>query len=260
MEYKKIIVSEADGIVRISLNRPKSLNALTNELIGEVHQVLGKAGNDPSVRCVVLSGEGRAFCAGDDLKGMGNLSPTFPETDRGIEMTGYLRLVKALRYLPKPVVAKVHGYCLGAGLEISLAGDFRVAAEGTKFGAVLITKAMVGGTYLLPKFVGMGRATDLIFTGRLFDAEEALSLGLITKVVPEDKLDEATDELVNAIAQGPTKSIGIAKAAINRSFDQGWELGLEYQAIALRTSQLTGDFLEGMNAFYQKRDPKFKGN
>jgi 2-(1,2-epoxy-1,2-dihydrophenyl)acetyl-CoA isomerase len=257
-EYVKY---EKDGpIATITLNRPAKLNALLHQTIREVHAALDDAAEDDSVRSLILRGEGRAFCSGDDMLGMVDTKRTLPmQGKEDLRPEGYHSLVIALREIRKPVVASVRGYALGAGLELAIACDFVVAEEDATFGMVLIARGMVGGTYLLPMMVGMRRATELILLGETFDARKALELGLINRIVPADRLEEETRRLAGRLAQAPTAAVGLAKTAINRGTTMRLREGMEYQGLVLALTLLTEDFKEGVLAFSERREPKFLG-
>jgi len=260
MNFECIKYEKTDSIATIALNRPDKLNALLHQSIREVHAALSDAEADDSVRVLILKGEGRAFCSGDDMIGMSDTLRPLPTQGReDFRPEGYHSLVIALREIRKPVVASVRGYALGAGLELAIACDFVVAEENAKFGMVLITRGMVGGTYLLPLMVGLHRASELILLGETFDAVKACELGLINRVVPADKLEEETLALARRLAKAPTAAIGIAKAAINRGLTKSLREGMEYTGLALALSLMTEDFQEGVLAFAEKREPRFAG-
>jgi enoyl-CoA hydratase/carnithine racemase len=172
---------------------------------------------------------------------------------------GYHSLVIALRELRKPVIAAVHGYALGAGFELALACDFIIAEENAKFGMVLMTRGMVGGAYLLPRIIGLHKATELILLGETFDTARAKELGFLYKVVPAEKIEEETLTLARRLAEAPTAAIGIAKTALHRGLSMSLREGMEYQGLALLLSIMTDDFREGVLAFVEKRKPDYTG-
>ncbi|RJP17229.1 MAG: hypothetical protein C4520_17150 [Candidatus Abyssobacteria bacterium SURF_5] len=261
MEFQHIKYHKSASVATIILNRPKRLNALIHAMIREMHEALRDASEDDGVRAVVLKGEGRAFCSGDDMTEMvDHLRPLPMQGREDFRPEGYHSLVIALRELRKPVIAAVQGYALGAGFELALASDFIIAEENAKFGMVLMTRGMVGGTYLLPRLVGLHRATELILLGEMFDARRAEALGFIHKIVSADKLEEETGHLAARLAEGPTAAIGIAKTAIHRGLSMSLREGMEYQGLALSLSIMTDDFREGVLAFVEKRKPNYSGN
>ena len=259
MAYETIVYEKQNGIATITLNRPQALNAITYHMIVELIDAMSDAEDDGEVRVVVLKGAGRAFCAGDDIKGMGG--PLAGNPPFSVRMKyGYLRVMLALRNIPKPVIASCHGYTLGAGFDFALAADYRLAAEDCKFGAVFVQRGLGGGcTYLLPKMVGLAKASELLLLGDMFDAREAERLGLVNKVVPPDKLEEETLALATRFAKMATRAIGIIKNAINQSLAADLQQGMENQVMAHIQVNLTEDSLEGRRAFAEKREPVYKG-
>lgn len=251
---------KADSIATITLNRPARLNALVHQTIRDIHSALDDIEADDSIRVVILKGAGRAFCSGDDMRDMVDMRRPLPRQGRAdFRPEGYHSLVIALRELRKPVIACVHGYALGAGLEIALACDFVIAEQDATFGMVLIARGMVGGTYLLPRMVGLSRASELILLGETFDARRAEMLGLIYRAVPAERLEEEVAELAQRLATAPTAAIGLAKVAMNRGLTMSLREGMEYQGLALALSLMTDDFSEGVSAFVDKRPPRFSG-
>lgn len=260
MKFDYVIYEKKEAIATITLNRPSKLNALLNQTILEIHAALDDAAADDAIRSIILKGEGRGFCAGDDMLGMGDPQRPLPTQGReDLRPEGYHGLVIALREIRKPVIASVHGYALGAGFELAIACDFVVAEESARFGMVLMTRGMVGGTCLLPSMVGIRRATELILLGETFDAQKALDLGLINRVVPADRLEEETLKLASRLARSPTAAVGLAKTAINRGLTMSLREGMEYQGLALALTLMTDDFKEGVLAFTERRDPNFTG-
>jgi enoyl-CoA hydratase/carnithine racemase len=260
MSFEHVKYEKGGPIATITLNRPAKLNALLHQMIREVHAALDDAAEDDSIRSLILKGEGRAFCSGDDMLGMSDHKRPLPmQGKEDLRPEGYHSLVIALREIRKPVVASVHGYALGAGFELAIACDFVVAEEDAKFGMVLITRGMVGGTYLLPMMVGLRRATELILLGETFDAQKAFELGLINRIVPASKLEEETQRLAARLAEAPTAAVGLAKTAMNRGLTMSLHEGMEYQGLVLALTLLTEDFKEGVLAFSERRDPQFKG-
>lgn len=260
MKCNFIKYEKADALATIALNRPERLNALIHEMIREIHAALKDADEDERVRAIILKGAGRAFCSGDDMRDMVDMLKPLPTQGKeDFRPEGYHSLVIALRELRKPVVASVHGYALGAGFELALACDFVLAEENARFGMVLMTRGMVGGTYLLPRMVGMRKAIELILLGETFDARRAEDLGLINRIVPAGRLEEETLALARRLADGPTAAIGIAKTAIQRGLDMSLREGMEYQGLALTLSIMTDDYREGVLAFLEKRPPDYTG-
>lgn len=252
-----------ESIATLTLNRPDKLNAINDELATALVEALQEARKDDVVRAVVLKGEGRAFCSGDDIGGSDdghriNTAPSDPGTIVGLE-TAYPSFLRTIRHLPKPVIASLHGYAVGAGCDIALASDFRIAAEGTKMGLVFITRAIAGGAYLAARYVGLGKATELLLTGEMFDVRDAEKWLMVNQVVPGDQLESVTYDWARKMALGPTKAIGYLKYALNRGLTADLEQGLEYGAMANIMSSFTEDSKEGRQAFIERRPSRFSG-
>lgn len=260
MNLEHIVVSDQDGVRTIMLNRPDSLNALNYDVLDELEEVLRDCQDNEEVRVVVLKGAGRAFCAGDDLKGMGTAKTPLPE-DRPLRRAelGYTRFIPAFRQLAKPVLAQVHGYALGAGCDLALSCDLIFAAEGTKFGFVFAKLGLLGGTVLLPQLVGYHRACEILFSGEMFSAEEALKLGMINQVVPLEDLDKVVAEWAVRLAKGPTGQLGMMKKVLNQSIGQSLERSIDFQRYITALMYGTHDHQEGKKAFAEKREPNFLG-
>ncbi|RLA99136.1 MAG: hypothetical protein DRG37_05420 [Deltaproteobacteria bacterium] len=235
MEFETILYTERDGIAVISLNRPEVLNAQNRQLVKDFLSALRFTERQEDVKVVIIKGEGRAFCSGDDLSETHDL--TSPE--QGIMLIDELQdTTRVLLRLPKPVIAAVHGYALGAGCEWAMNCDIRIAAKGTKFGfpetglGMTVTNA---GTKLLPILVGMGRAKELVFTGDMIDADQAKDWGLVNKVVPLEELDRVALDMARRIARNSSLALTLSKRALNQGICQGFEetLELETRDIAL---------------------------
>lgn len=261
MAFGKIIVSAKGSITTITINRPERLNAINTQTACELMEAIEDCRVDRTVRAIILTGAGRAFCSGDDLKrepGEGRTAGP-PDIYSALKR-GYPGVVRALLEIRKPVIAAVRGYAVGAGFDISLACDFRIVAEGTQFAAIYVKRGLGGGcAYLLPRYVGLGRATEILFLGDFIDAQQALEWGLVTKVVPMDKLDAAVDELATRLANGPTGSYALIKTARNQGLGADPVKGLEYQVYANRELALLKDAKEGPAAFREKREPHYTG-
>jgi len=258
------VLTECQGSVRkIILNRPGVYNAINRDLAAALHKAVREADEDASVRCVVITGTGRAFCSGQDLVEYGNRL----DSDRPIELEQRLRdaynpVVAAIRTMEKPVIASVNGVAAGAGFSLALACDLRIAAESASFIQAFINLGLVpdcASTFMLPRLVGVSRAMELTFTGRKVGASEALALGLVNRVVPDKDLPEATSELAQQLAAAPTRAIGLTKQAINAAWTNNLEAQLELEAKLQTPATRTADHREGVQAFFEKRRPLFKG-
>ena len=212
MEYRHLIFGKESGVATITLNRPEVLNALNNRLRYEICMALQECDDDTDVRVVVLKGEGRAFCPGDDLTSPPDPAP--PSQRRG---PGDVAV--ALRNLPKPIITQVHGYAYGAGFEIVMGADFCIAAEGTRFASPFVKRAIGWGGNMLPRFVGMRRATEMLLTGEPIEAQQAAEWGLINRVVPAERLEAEVAAWAGRFAAAATVAVGVVKGNLTR----GWE-------------------------------------
>jgi len=259
MSYETILYTQDEGVVTIALNRPDVLNAFNSVMGHELLDALKKAERDPEVRCVVLTGAGRAFSSGEDLKarqaeGITKFGPTL--RDR------YNPIVLRIRNMDKPVLGSINGVAAGAGCSLALACDMRIASEKARFIEVFVRVGLVpdsGSSFFLPRLVGLGKALEMAFLGDEVGAEEALRLGLVNRVVPADELEAATRELALRLAKGPTKAIGLAKRAMNRALTMDLEELMEYEAYGQEIAGASADYQEGVAAFSEKRQANFSG-
>lgn len=263
MSYKCLIYDEKDGVATLTMNRPERLNALGDTLRDDLHHAIVRASDDPNIRAIVLTGAGRGFCSGGDVKVMNEnkergagrplIDKVAPSRDR---------TVLAMRDAPKPLIAAVNGPAAGAGMNIALACDIRIASTTARFGETFAKRGLHvdwGGTYFLPRIVGMAKACELIFTGEIIDAEEALALGIVSKVVAPEALMPSVHELAQKIAAGPPIAIRLAKRALYRSQDCDLRSALEFETYAQNICSETEDAREGITAFVEKRPPRFRG-
>jgi 2-(1,2-epoxy-1,2-dihydrophenyl)acetyl-CoA isomerase len=252
-----INLDQADGVLTASLNRPKA-NAFNSPMVEELISVLKIAERDDSVRCLVLTGTGRFFSAGQDVTAFNREEVSFREH---LHHT-YNRVVMKMHALEKPIVGAINGPAVGAGLGVALATDLRVAAESAIFiyGFVGIGLSADSGISLaLPLLIGLARSVEMAFTNRVVTAQEALDWGLINKVVPDDELEEAVGELTTKLANGPTRAYGLSKRAIHHASLATLRDTLEYEAELQEIAGRTEDHAEGVAAFLEKREPKFRG-
>ena len=258
-----VLVTQSEGVRTLTLNRPEALNALTVEAMGTLADGLEEAASDPGTRVVVITGAGKAFSAGGDIAFLQAL-PTMPsERVRQIVYGTFQRVPRAIRAMDKPVIAAVNGAAVGTGCEIAVACDFRIASEHARFGEAWINLGCVpalGGMFLLPRIVGLAKATELCLTGEVIDAKEALRIGLVNKVVMPPDLARAAEELARRLARGPARAIAAAKTALNRGLASHlWgelEVTLEQQLMCFTTR----DFAEGVRALAERRAPRFTGS
>lgn len=259
MSNNYILVEDNNGVRNITFNRPDAMNALNYDVIQELENALHESRYDDNVRVIVLKGSGRAFCAGDDLKGMDTENQSLPDHDIRRAELGYGRLILSLRKLDKPVIAQVHGYALGAGCDLALASDLVFAAEDTKFGLVFSQRGLVAGTVLLPKLVSYQKACQYLFTGELFTTEEAVNLGMVNEVFKAEYLSTEVEKFAEKLAKAPTAAIGLIKKAINDSIGSSLEQSVDFQSYVIAASYNTHDYHEGKQAFVEKREPQYLG-
>ena len=254
---------KSDNIATIILNRPDKMNTFNIEMLNALAAALESASLDEEIRAVILTGEGRAFSAGADVSGVEGLlglREEKPENEDILKMV--LRVVIAIRKAPKPVVAALNGVVAGASANFVLACDLIIASEKARMAQNFINIGLVpdgGGTFFLPTLVGYQRAAEIIFTGKILTAQEALNLGLYNRVVPPDELMSAAGELAVELAQKPTAAIAAGKAILNRDVLPALRGCLEDENSAQRCMVATHDAKEGMTAFLEKRKPEFIG-
>jgi 2-(1,2-epoxy-1,2-dihydrophenyl)acetyl-CoA isomerase len=260
MTYTTILTDLAEGVLTITLNRPEVLNAFNDQMAEDVQDALKKAERDEAVRCLVLTGAGKGFCAGQDLSAM---KERFGEVSiRAHLQKTYNPIVSKLRALEKPVIAQLNGAAAGAGLGLALACDLRYAAAGAKLrvafnGIALAPDSAV--SFHLPRLIGYARAYELAVTNQPMTAEEALPLGLVNNVFPADQLALAVREIAARLAQGPTKAFGLTKRAMNKAPQLTVDEALDYEAHLQEIASRTADHKEGAAAFLEKRPPVFVG-
>ncbi len=255
----KVLLNVVDGVATVTLNRPDRLNAIDFEMLEALIGTLRGLGDDRAVRVVVLAGSGRSFCAGADIGQMVERTPA--EWEEIVDR--YLDLVRIVYGLDKPVIARCHGDVVGGGLGLAIASDFRIATDSTRFCAPFIKLALIGGdmssSYFLPRLVGLGKATDMMMTGRFVEADEALAIGLASRVVNDDALDQAIDELAAQLAAGPPRALAFTKRSIRRSLERSREEEFDYEMFAQVQLLQAEDHKEGVSAFLEKRKPAFAG-
>jgi 2-(1,2-epoxy-1,2-dihydrophenyl)acetyl-CoA isomerase len=261
MAYQTLVLDVKDQVATITLNRPEAYNALNDVMAEELHLAILDCDEDPGVRAVVLTGAGKAFCAGGDVKSfVENLERISYHLKR--LTTPIHAAISRMARMPKPVVAAVNGVAAGAGLSLTLASDLVVAAESVKF---TMAYSKIGATpdgsstYFLPRVVGVRRALELIYTNRVLSAREALDWGIVNRVVPDGEALKAATDLARELAQGPTVALGHAKRLILLSEQESLETQMEHEAQEIAAMGKTQDFKEGVTAFAQKRAPSFKG-
>jgi 2-(1,2-epoxy-1,2-dihydrophenyl)acetyl-CoA isomerase len=257
-----ILQETRDGVAELTLSRPDVLNSFTMPMAKELQSAIASAADDDSVRAVLITGAGRAFCAGQDLAEAvppdGSPGPPIEEIVR----TSYNPLVRAIRQLEKPVVCAVNGVAAGAGANLAFACDIVLAADNASFIQAFSKIGLIpdtGGTFVLPRLVGLARATALTFLGDKLSAEQAREMGLIWRVVPRDQLMDEARALARQLATQPTRGFALTKRAFNAAMTNDLDAQLELEGKLQAEAAATQDFSEGVAAFMEKRQPRFEG-
>lgn len=262
MDHKNIRYEvDSRGLAWITLTRPKEMNAMSGPMFDELNELLPLVDADTSVRAVILTGEGKAFCAGGDLAemkaGYGGNAGFYHH------MVSANRCAAAIMELGKPVIAAVNGAATGAGINLALAADLAIAAENAKFSEIFGNVGLIpdlGGTWLLPRLVGRAQAKEIIYTYRMISAQEALELGIVYRVVPPEVLLPEAEKLAAQLAEGPTFAFAMAKKLLNRAFETDMGTALHMEALSQALAANSNDHKEGVAAFFEKRPHKFQGD
>ncbi|GHN03027.1 2-(1,2-epoxy-1,2-dihydrophenyl)acetyl-CoA isomerase [Cytophagales bacterium WSM2-2] len=258
MAYQFLKYDVAAGIATITLNRPEVYNALNDEITFELQDAFKAVAKDQAVRVVVLTGEGKAFCSGQDLKAGAGQKRSFLDSLH----KRYNPLILAMRNLPKPVICKLNGVAAGAGCSIALACDIIVASEEATLIEVFINIGLVpdsGSAFFLPRLIGMAKSFELCSMGNKVKGREAFEMGLVNKVAKPEELDAAVKSYTDYFSQAPTRAIGLIKKMLNKSSTSTLEEMLEYEAYSQEIAGSTADHKEGVIAFLEKRKPAFTG-
>ena len=256
---EEVLYTRREGVATITLNREKALNSLNTALLEKLRAALEDAESDVMVRAIVITGAGnRAFCAGADVKEVKDKSH-IEARDWSLWFQNITNYMERLR---KPIIARINGFCLGGGLELAMACDFRIASDNSVFGQPEVNLGIIpggGGTQRLTRLIGKPKAMEMLMTGEQIEAEEALRLGLVNRIVPARELDAAVDALVNELKTKSALTLGILKLAVNNGLEMSLERALSYEAECFGSAVASGDAKEGMRAFIEKRKPEFKG-
>jgi 2-(1,2-epoxy-1,2-dihydrophenyl)acetyl-CoA isomerase len=259
MAYNCLQYESTGAITTITLNRPDVFNAFNDEQSYELQDAFKAAKKDDNCRVIVLTGAGKAFCSGQDLKAIaGAEKRSFIDSLH----KRYNPIIREMRNMPKPIICRLNGVAAGAGCSLALASDFIIASENASLIEVFINVGLVldsGSSFFLPRLVGSARAFELSTMGSKVTAKQALDWGMINRCVPAEQLDEATAEIANYYASAPTKAIGLMKKMLNRSFNSDLEAMLEYEAYCQEIAGSSADNKEGVTAFNEKRKPIFTG-
>lgn len=263
MEYRDILVERQDGVVTITLNRPDRLNAMSWDSWGELVDALRRASADDESKAIIITGAGRGFCSGTDLAGVASQREAPPkEVSRSQKLrSGFLAPYEVVA-CQKPTIAAINGTTAGAGLSLTLTCDIRIASETARFGTIFVRRGLspdFGCSFFLPRIVGLSRALELMYTGEMLDAQEALRLGLVSRLTPPDQLLPIATELAGRIAKGPSLAIEVTKRLAYRSLLLELEDHLRMEEYWSRVCQTSEDAQEGVRSFLEKREPQFRG-
>jgi 2-(1,2-epoxy-1,2-dihydrophenyl)acetyl-CoA isomerase len=260
MSYTTILTDLSEGVLTLTFNRPEVLNAFNDLQAEEVQEALKKAERDAAVRCLILTGAGKGFCAGQDLGAIKDRSEAVSFRDHLAHT--YNPIVSKLRSIEKPVIGQINGAAAGAGFGLALACDLRYAAAGVKFRMAFSGIGLApdsGTSFFLPRLIGYARAYEMAITNNPVTSEQALAWGMVNAVFPGDELAAATRALAVKLAGLPTKAFGLTKRAMNKAFQMTIDEALDYEAQLQDIAGHTTDYVEGVAAFLEKRSPKFSG-
>ena len=269
MAEQDVLYNKEDGIAIVTLNRPDKLNTLTNKVFARIASITEEIKRDEDVRVVIVTGNGRAFCAGTDLSSGSALSEGESQATEHIERARQ----KTSTYdrgptwmfnsIPKPSICAINGVAVGGGAEITLLCDTRIASESARWGQVFVLRAlppdMGAGTYLLPRIVGLSKACELVFSGEIIDAEEMLRIGLVSKVVPNEELMPAAMEMAKKLMRGAPLAVQMAKQLMYRGLDRSIDDHIQAESYAFNLCSQTEDATEGIKSFMEKREPRWLG-
>jgi 2-(1,2-epoxy-1,2-dihydrophenyl)acetyl-CoA isomerase len=261
--YEHIQISESEGIMTITLNRPEKLNSFIGHMRRDLAEALEHAGSERHIRVVILTGAGRAFCAGGDVEFMGELMERHDSEEFARILGAGRRVILAIRQMTKPVIAAVNGIAAGAGCNLAFACDLRIASTQATFTQSFIKVGLNpdwGGTFFLPRLVTPNKACELFFLGETLGAEEALRLGVVNRVVSSEELESATQQLAERLRTAPPIALAAAKQAVYMSEANDLETMLRYETESQLRCFESDDGHEGVRAFLEKREPKFTGH
>jgi enoyl-CoA hydratase/carnithine racemase len=264
MAYSTITLAKAEGIATLTLNRPEKLNALNETMAAELLDAVTQVEQDSDVRVLIITGAGRAFWAGADVKGLFLKGiEQRKRSEESFDIIGWLeRLCLQLRNLAQPTIAVINGPAVGIGVTLPLQCDIRIVSEEARFSMPFVRLGLIpefGSTYALTRLIGIAKACELIFTGKFIEAEEAKKIGLVNDVVPAAELQKTAFEMAKAIAQGAPVAVQIAKKGLYQGLDTDIQSQLRYESLAFRVLLQSEDHEEGVRAFVDKRQPRFKG-
>ena len=267
MAYEAILYDVEDGVATITLNKPERLNAFDDQMLGEWAEAVREADADRAVKVVIITGAGRGFCSGmnvaNEVQGSGVLRTEATVASRRHSLRDRVHPIpRALIQMEKPYIAAINGAAAGAGMDMASMADIRFASSTARMGMTYVRMGLIpgdGGCYSLPRIVGTQKALDLIWTGRLFNAQEALAMGYVLAVYEPDELMPRVREYAKQIARGPATAVQLAKKLVHRSANLPFDEHLDMAQMAMFIAQSTDDAREGPKAFMEKREPQFKG-
>lgn len=258
MEFDNWLFTKDEGIAVVMINRPQFMNTLNRATVEELSQIIDLLEKDDEVKTVIITGAGnKSFIAGGDITYMQAMNSL---ESREFGMFGH-RVLSKLEHLPKPVIAAINGFCLGGGCEVAMACDFRIASSKARFGQPEVKLGVIpgfGGTQRLPRLIGLGMAKQLLFSGDIIGAEEALRIGLVNQVVPEDELLDQVKGIAHRIMSGGMMAVSLCKLAVNEGMQTDIDRAMTIEAEIFGLCFSTWDQKEGMKAFAEKRSPEFK--
>lgn len=262
MEYRSLIYKKENGMATIILNRPRALNALNAELIDELLDSVRKAAEDSEVKVLILTGAGRAFSFGADISEFSQAQEKGRKDSTWDLLLKSQEIIRLLSGMPKPTIAALNGFATGLGLDLALSCDLRIAAERAKLGEAFVSMGLIpdgGGTFLLPRLVGLAKAAEMIFLGEPVNATEAERIGLLNRVVPNQELEKSTQEMANKLAKGASLAIGLAKRALWKNLQGDLDSALKLEAACQKTCLESEDHREAVKAYLERRNPIFQG-
>jgi 2-(1,2-epoxy-1,2-dihydrophenyl)acetyl-CoA isomerase len=261
-DFQHLLIEQDEGVITLTMNRPEVLNAFNDLMLQELTEAVEAAAQDEAVRCVVLTGAGRAFGAGQDLSGFGSAHASGEPFKVSKHLAKYHRLLLVMREMPKPVIAAIRGVAAGISLNIALACDMRIAADNARLLEAFARIGLVpdgGGGYTLPRLVGLGKALEMSMLADEVSGPEAERIGLVNKCVPLAEFEETTKAFAKRLAEGPTRSYGLIKELMYKSLDMNFQASLHLEGQLQDAAFATADHREGVDAFLHKRPAKFTG-
>ena len=262
MKWEFVLLEKEEKVATVTLNRPDKLNAFGGNMRREILEALEDACRDKDIRAIVITGAGKAFCAGGDVNEFAAGTSQIMAKEATIERPTMSKIVHLINTVEKPVIASVNGVAAGGGCNLALACDMRIASERARFSESFTKRGVHpdwGGIYFLPRLVGYAKAAELIFSGNIIDANEALRIGMVNKVVPHEELNLATKELAKKIVKNAPMPISLAKRGLQNFYKMDLAQALDYEAYANGICVNTEDRMEGFKAFLEKREPNFLG-